>query len=233
MPAKKTCAAAALALVVSGCATSSLQNKDAFSPDNRFALVSFGGFTSGLGMSEAEDNEMITNLDAVVIKELSQSKHFQLAPERSVKASRAYAVVKGEPTGGLYSVKVARGYKKFDVKKQIEAVDSMMDELHLSGVIQVTAVYGKSEKTAFVSGLIPILGAASGGVARGTVNYSIVAYDRQGEVIWRDTVEAKTHDSTLVVMGIANVGKLYPQLVDITQDASRQALKDLDDKLGH
>ena len=34
-------------------------------------------------------------------------------------------------------------------------------------------------------------------------------------------------------MGIANVGKLYPQLVDITQEASRLALKNLDEKLGN
>ena len=38
---------------------------------------------------------------------------------------------------------------------------------------------------------------------------------------------------SLLVMGIANVGKLYPQLVDITQEASRLALKNLDEKLGN
>lgn len=230
---KKIVSIAALAAVtlMSGCATQ-VHNKDALSqPNNRFAIVSFGGLTSGLGMSEAEDLKMITGLDDVVYKELNQSKRFKLVPTATVKASRSYALIKGESTDGMYTVKVAPGYKKFDPKKENEALNKLMTELKLTGVMQVTAYYGKKEKSAFVSGLLPIPG-ISGGVANGHVTYTVVAYNNKNEIIWQDSVEATTQNSTLVVMGIANVGKLYPQLVDITQEASRMALKNLDDKVG-
>lgn len=107
-----------------------------------------------------------------------------------------------------------------------------MDEFKLGGVIQVSAYYGKKERSVFVSGLLKLPG-ISGGLANGHVTYSVVAYNNKAEVIWQDTVEATTNDSTILVMGIANVGKLYPQLVDITQEASRLALKNLDEKLGN
>lgn len=226
-------ALAAIALL-QGCA-SQVYNKEALSrPDNRFAIVSFGGLTSGLGMNEEEDAKMITGLDDIVYQELRRSKHFTLVRPATVKASRSYALIKGEPTEGMYTMKVARGYKKFNPAKETEAVRKLMDELKLGGIVQVTAHYVKKEKSAFVSGLLklPLVSGISGGVANGHVTYSIVAYNNRAEVIWQDTVEATTNESTLLVMGIANVGKLYPQLVDITQEASRLALKNLDEKVG-
>ena len=228
----KLWSAAALAAVVvlQGCA-SQVYKKDAFgTPNNRFAIVSFGGFTSGLGMDEEADMKMITGLDDVVYQELSRSRHFTLVRPGAVKGSRSYAQIKGESTDGMYTMKVAKGYKKFDPKKEPETLRKLMDELKVSGVIQVSAVYGKKERSVFVSGLLKLPG-VSGGLANGHVQYTVVAYNNKGEVIWQDTVQATTNDSTLLVMGVANVSKLYPQLVDITQEASRLALKNLDEKL--
>jgi hypothetical protein len=219
----------AAATLISGCA-SNVYNKDALTGPNRFAMVSFGGFTSGLGMTEAEDLKMISGLDDVVYKELNQSKRFKLVSPASVKASRSYGLIKGESTDGNYTVKVAPGYKKFDPKKETEALNKLMAELKVNGIIQVTAYYGKKERSAFVSGLLPIPG-ISGGIANGHITYAIVGYNSKGDVIWQDSVEATTRDGTLLIMGVANVGKLYPQLVDITQEASRLALKNLDDKI--
>lgn len=234
MLAKKLSLWTALAAValLQGCA-SQVYNKDALSqPNNRFAIVSFGGFTSGLGMNEEADEKMITGLDDIVYQELRQSKHFTLVRPATVKASRSYAQIKGESTDGMYTMKVAKGYKKFDPKKEAEAVKKLMDELRLSGVVQIWATYGKKEKSVLVSGLFKLPG-ISGGVANGHVTYAIVAYNSKAEVIWQDLVEATTNDSTILVMGIANVAKLYPQLVDITQEASRLALKNLDEKLAN
>jgi hypothetical protein len=224
--------ALAALVLLQGCA-SKVYKKEAFSqPNNRFAIVSFGGLTSGLGMDEEADQKMISGLDDVVYQELRQSRHFTLVRPTAVKASRSYAAIKGEPTDGMYTLKVANGYKKFDPKKETENVKKLMDELKLSGVLQVYAYYGKKESSVFVSGLLRLPG-VSGGVANGQVNYTVVAYNKQGEVVWQDTVEATTKEGTLLVMGISNVGKLYPQLVDITQEASRLALKNLDEKLGN
>jgi len=223
-------AAIAAAALLQGCA-SQVYNKEALSrPNNRFAIVSFAGLTSGLGMDEEADAKLITQLEDVVYQELSRSNHFTLVRPAAVKNSRSYALIKGESTQGMYTMKVARGYKKFDPRKETEALQKLMSELKLSGVIQVVAAYGKKERTVFVSGLMKIPG-VSGGLANGHVNYSVVAYNAKGEIIWQDTVEATTNDSTLLVMGITNVGKLYPQLVDITQEASRLALKNLNEKV--
>ena len=221
-------ALAALALL-QGCA-SKVYNQQALSqPNNRFAIVSFGGLTSGLGMNEEADLKLVTGLEDIVYQELSRSRHFTLARPSAVKAARSYALIKGESTDGMYTMKVAKGYKKFDPRKETEAIGKLMDELKLSGVIQVSAYYAKKERSVFVSGLLPL--GVSGGLANGAVNYIVVAYNRKGEVIWQDTVEVTTKEGTLLVMGIANVGKLYPQLVDITQEASRTALKNLDEKV--
>ena len=225
-------AALAALVLLQGCA-SQVYNKEALSqPNNRFAIVSFGGFTSGLGMNEEADEKLISGLEDVVYQELRQSKHFTLVRPAAVKASRGYAQIKGESTDGMYTMKVAKGYKKFDPRKEPEALRKLMEELRVSGVLQVQAVYTKKEKSVFVSGLLKLPG-ISGGVANGHVNYSVVAYNAKGEVIWQDMVEATTNDSTILVMGIANVGKLHPQLVDITQEASRVALKNLDQKLAN
>ena len=222
-------AALGVAVLLHGCA-SQVYNKDALAqPNNRFAIVSFGGFTSGLGMDEEADLKMMSGLDDIVYQELSRSKHFTLVRPAAVKSAKSYALIKAEPTEGMYTMKVAKGYKKFDPKKESEAVAKLMSELKLSGVILVSAYYGKKEKSVFVSGLLPL--PVSGGVANGHVRYSVVAYNDKAEVIWQDTVEATTNDSTVLVMGIANVAKLYPQLVDITQEASRLTLKNLDAKL--
>lgn len=222
----------AAAALLQGCA-SQVYNKEALSqPNNRFAIVSFGGLTTGLGMNEEADEKMITGLDDVVYQELRQSKHFTLVRPAAVKASRSYALIKGEPTNGMYTMKVAKGYKKFDPRKETEVVGKLMEELKLSGVLLVSAYYAKKEKSVWVSGLLKIPG-VSGGVANGHVTYSVVAYNSKGEVIWQDTVEATTKESTILVMGIANVAKLYPQLVDITQEASRLALKNLSERLGN
>ena len=108
------CVAVAALAVLQGCA-SKVYNKEALSqPNNRFAIVSFGGLTSGLGMNEEADEKMITGLDDVVYQELRQSKHFNLVRPAAVKASRTYALIRGEPTEGMYTMKVAKGYKKFD-----------------------------------------------------------------------------------------------------------------------
>ena len=220
----------AAALLLHGCA-SQVYNKEALSqPNNRFAIVSFGGFTSGLGMDQEADTKMITGLDDIVYQELSRSKHFNLVRPATVKSAKSYAQIKGEPTEGMYTMKVAKGYKKFDPKKEADAVRKLMDELKLSGIIQVYAIYTKKERSMFVSGLLPL--PVSGGLANGHVNYTVVAYNNKGEVIWQDNVESTTRDGTVLVMGIANVAKLYPQLVDITQEASRLALKNLDEKVG-
>lgn len=226
---KMLLAALAAAALLQGCA-SQVYNKAALAqPNNRFAIVSFGGFTSGLGMNEEADLKMMSGLDDIVYQELSRSKHFTLVRPAAVKSAKSYALIKAEPTEGMYTMKVAKGYKKFDPKKESEAVAKLMSELKLSGVIMVSAYYGKKEKSVFVSGLLPL--PVSGGLANGHVRYSVVAYNEKAEVIWQDTVEATTNDSTVLVMGIANVAKLYPQLVDITQEASRLALKNLDAKL--
>lgn len=222
----------AAAALLQGCA-SQVYNKEALSqPNNRFAIVSFGGLTTGLGMNEEADEKMITGLDDVVYQELRQSKHFTLVRPAAVKASRSYALIKGEPTNGMYTMKVAKGYKKFDPRKETEVMGKLMEELKLSGVLLVSAYYAKKEKSVWVSGLLKLPG-VSGGVANGHVTYSVVAYNSKGEVIWQDTVEATTKESTILVMGIANVAKLYPQLVDITQEASRLALNKLSERLAN
>jgi len=217
-------------LLIAGCA-SQVYNTSSLSQPNRFAIVSVTGMTSGLGLSQAEDTELVTATAGAIYKELRQSDRFKLASPATVKRSHGYRLIQSESTDGIYTLKVAEGYKKFDATKEGDALKKLMAELKLTGVIQVQVVYGKQEKSAWMSGVLPLPVPVSGGLVKGQVSYTITAYNAADEVIWRDTVTAATHDSVISVMGISNVGKLYPELLDVAQEATRTALKDLDEKL--
>jgi hypothetical protein len=51
------------------------------------------------------------------------------------------------------------------------------------------------------------------------------------EVIWRDLVEVTSKDSVGKIMGIGNTAALHPKLIDISQEAVRTLMANLDEKL--
>lgn len=213
-------------LVMTGCA-SKVYNANAFKEPNRFAVVSVTGLTSGFGMSEKEEVDLISSVEKVVAKELKASKGFQLIPSSKVLANRHYKALKGESTDGLMTMKAAKGFKKFDILEQQEAMAKLRKDLKLTGVIQVGASFVKKDGGMWLSGILPIPIPVSAGSTHGEVTFSVVAYDSKNEVVWQDTIVTETEDSVGTVMGVGNLSSLYPQLIDAAQVAANTAVKDL------
>jgi hypothetical protein len=219
-------------LLISGCSQQVIKSSELKKP-NRFAIVSVTGMTSGFGMSENEEINLLSKVDEVVSKELNQSKDFRMVSSSLVKQSHSYAAIKGQSADGMFTGKVANGYKKFDVTDNSEAANlkKLMSELKLTGVIQITAAYTLKNSGLSVSGFLPVPIPVSVGSASGHVNLAIVVVNNANEVIWRDMVEVTSKDSIGKVMGIGNTAALYPKLVDISQEAVRTAINNLDEKL--
>lgn len=217
---------------LSGCAQQVIKTSELKKP-NRFAIVSVIGATSGFGMSENEEIGLLTKVDEVVSKELNQSRDFKLISSALVKQSRNYAAIKADSTDGILAIKVAHGYKKFDITSESEApnLKKLMSELKLTGVIQVTAAYTMKNSGVSLSGFLPVPVPISVGSASGHVALSIVVVNNNNEIIWRDTIEVTSKDSIGKVMGIGNTAQLYPKLIDISQEAVHTALANLDEKL--
>lgn len=184
-------------------------------------------------MSEQEEIDLLTKVDDVVSRELAQSRDFKMVSSSMVKKSKSYAAIKGDSTEGVFTTKVAQGYKKFDVTSADASANlkKLMSELKLTGVIQISAGYALENTGVSLSGLLPVPVPVSVGSASGKLTFVIMAVNSSNEVIWQDLIQVTTKDSVGKVMGIANTAKLYPQLIDISQEAVRTAMKNMDDKL--
>ncbi len=219
-------------VLLSGCSNQVVKTAEMKKP-NRFAIVSVIGSTTGLGMSENEEVALLSRVDEIVSKELNQAKSFRLSSSSQVKQSRSYAAIKGDSTDGIFTGKAAQGYKKFDITSESEApnLKKLMSELKLTGVIQVSAYYSVKSGGFTLSGIAPIPIPLSAGTSSGHIVFAIVAVNNANEVIWRDMVEVTSKDSVGKIMGIGNTNALQPKLIDISQEAIRTAMVNLDEKL--
>lgn len=217
-------------LVMTGCA-SKVYKAEAFDEPNRFAVVSVTGLTTGFGMSEKEEVELVTSVEKVVAKELKAAKGFRLIPSSKVLANRHYKAIKGESTDGLMTMKAAKGFKKFDIREQPEAMAKLRKDLKLTGVIQVAASFAKRSGGMWLSGILPIPIPVSAGSTHGEVTFSIVAFDSNNEIVWQDMIVTKTEGSVGTVMGVGNLSSLHPQLIDAAQVAANTAVRDLNAKV--
>lgn len=219
-------------LFLSGCSNQVVKSTEMKKP-NRFAIVTVTGSTQGLGMSESEEIGLLTKVDDVVSKELNQSKKFKMTNSSLVKQSRSYSTIKGEATDGLFTLKAAQGYKKFDITSESEApnLKKLMSELKLTGVMQVSAYYSVKSGGFTLSGIAPIPIPLSAGTSSGHVTFMIVVVNNANEVIWRDMIEVTSKDSVGKIMGIGNTTALHPKLIDISQEAVRTLMANLDEKL--
>lgn len=219
-------------LLVAGCSNQAIKTTEMKKP-NRFAIVTVTGSTTGLGMSENEEIGLLTKVDEVVAKELNQSKNFKITSSSLVKQSRSYSAIKSESSDGMFTGKVAQGYKKFDITSASEApnLKKLMNELKLTGVIQISAYYSVKSGGFTLSGIAPVPIPLSAGTSSGHVAFAIVVVNNANEVIWRDLIEVTSKDSVGKIMGIGNTTALHPKLIDISQEAVRTLMANLDEKL--
>lgn len=212
-------------LSLSGCA-SKVYKSEAFQTKGQFALVQVTGQTSGFGLGTKEDKKLLTTLSSVIYKEFKSTKHFRLISPNTVKKNRTYRRLKTDTSEGLLSLKTAKGYKKFDPRDHKKDMTRLFKELKVNAIISVSAGYHKVNSGFTLSGLLPIPVPVSAGKANGKLTLSIVATDKNNQIIWQDIIEKET-EGVGQFMGISNFNKLYPQLIDISKLAAREAVTNL------
>lgn len=212
-------------LSMMGCA-SKVYKSEAFQKKGKFALVQVTGQTSGFGLGTKEDKKLLNILSAIIYKEFKSTRHFKLVHPKRVVKSRAYRRLKTDTSEGLLSLKTAKGYKKFDPRDHKKEIKQLFKELKINAIVSVSAGYSKSNSGFTLSGFLPIPIPLSVGSANGKLVLSIVATDKNNEIIWQDLIETET-EGVGQFMGISNFNKLYPQLIKISKSAARQAIVNL------
>jgi basic membrane lipoprotein Med (substrate-binding protein (PBP1-ABC) superfamily) len=237
-------AIAALALMVlAGCATSSA-TKQAFGASKRFAIVSIyaspmignssgnqmGGSVLGLVKAASKDSGYRNGADKVfaettpmIVAEFSKSRRYRLMPPNSVVQSNAYRAVAGDDPNIMFtSLLTAKGYKFF---RDEEKVKRLAKALNVDGVIIISTHYGYTFSGVGVAGLV------AGGVHHANATLVVSAFDRNGNVIWRDTQKGKAEKGIPSFGESVNFVKLHPLLVEATADSTKKMLERLEEML--
>lgn len=217
-------------LSLMGCA-SKVYKADAFKKRANFAIVQVTGQTSGFGLGTKEDKKLLNVLSSLIYKEFKSTKHFKLVSPKRVKRSRAYRRLKTDKSEGLLTLKAAPGYKRFDPRDHKKGIKGLFKELKLDAIISVSAGYNKESGGISLSGFLPIPIPVSIGKEHGKLMLSIVATDKNNNIIWQDLIEKETTEGVGSFMGISNFNKLYPQLIKISKLAARQAIINLNKNL--
>lgn len=219
----------AVVIAVSGCSMLRVQ-PEAFGPSKTYAIVSIsaapkaysgsptGHTVSGLIKSASSESGYSSDAsrllkDSVpkVQKALQKNTHMRLLPPEKVLQNPAYAKAKGsEPTILWTRLLLADGYKYFPDETELGA---LAKALRVDGVIIVNLAYEVANSGLNLFGLINL------GTQRGITTLTVTAVDREGAVVWRDSVRAKSDDSIGAIGESANFSKLNPLFLNATDNA--------------
>jgi hypothetical protein len=240
-------------LMVSGCAHMIITgaadvDKNAFGAKKKFAVVSIASLKTFQGENSmtqmfknadeipgANTQPIINKLSRTIIRALDSSIHFTLLPENTVLTSKAYKnFAEDERVMRILfmskPINVANNYKYVsDGKKYAK----LAQDLGVDGVIGITMNFsifsGKdsSNSTELSSGKKSY---------RTTASISIIAYNKDGEVIWKDSTlkEAEPGDTKAIIildtsnMAGTNFEKLHPSAIETAGEAMDVLLARLD-----
>lgn len=230
----------AAAIVVSGCSMIRVQ-PEAFGPSKTYAIVSIsaapkayagsptGQTVSGLVKSASSESgysndatKLLTDSVPKVQKALQKNAHMRLLPPEKVLRSPAYAKAKGgEPTILWTRLLLADGYKYFPDETELGA---LAKALHVDGVIVVNLAYEVANSGLNLFGLLSL------GTQRGVTTLTVTAVDREGAVVWRDSVRGRSDDSIGAIGESANFTKLNPLFLNATDNAVKSLIERFDQR---
>lgn len=248
--------AALMGWLLAGCAPMAITgapdvNKTAFGAQKRFAVVSIASlktfqgersmadtFKSADQIAGANTQPLLNKLQPRIVAALDRSPRFTLVPESRVLTNRAYrGVAEDERSVKVLFItadmNVANNYRYYsDPQKYAK----LAKELGVDGVIGVTVTFGLHNS----GGRVSINGLSFGKKSySATATVSAVAYNQQGEVIWKDTAvrEADPGDSKAVILidttafSGADFEKFHPSAVEIGGKAVDMLMARFDDTL--
>jgi hypothetical protein len=247
---------AIVGLIASGCAPMAITgsadvNKQAFGAKKKFAVVSIASMKTfhgeqGLGQMFTKNDDIpgmntqpiINKLDTKIIQALNNDKNIALLPEKAVLTSKAYKKLPEDDRlmKILFmseTMNVANNYKYFtDEKKYAE----LAKDLGVDGVIGITVNFSVVSSKGYVS----VMGLSAGKKSySATAAISAVAYNKNGEVIWKDSTikEAEPGDTKAIIlldttdMTSTDFEKFHPSAVEIGGKAVDVLLARFDDTM--
>lgn len=248
--------AAIIGLMLSGCAQMAITgapdvNKKAFGANKRFAVVSIASlktFQGEQGLAQkfqSNDNipgvntqPIINKLRPKIIGAFSRTRNFTLVSEDAVLASSAYRnIAEDEKVMKILfitePINTATSYKYVSNEQKYA---KLAKDLGVDGVIGVTMNFTVNEGGGkFYLGPLSLGKKSYSAMA----SISAVAYDRSGQVIWKDSTmkEAEPGDSKAIVLldtsGMTDTlfEKLHPSAVEIGGKAVDVLVARLDDTM--
>jgi hypothetical protein len=245
-----------LGVMLSGCAPMAITgsasvDKNAFGARKKFAVVSIASMKKfqgeqGLGQLFTKNEDIpgmntqpiINKLDSRIIRDLDRDNHFELLPENRVLGSRAYRNLAedGRVMKVLFmseEMNTANHYKYFSDKKKYA---KLAQELGVDGVIGITVNFSITSSKGFVS----VMGLSMGKKSySATAAISAIAYDKNGEVIWKDSTikEAEPGDKKAIIlidttdMTNTDFEKFHPSAVEIGGKAVDTLIARFDDTM--
>jgi len=247
---------ALIGIMISGCAPMAITgsadvNKQAFGTKKKFAVVSIASMKTfhgeqGLGQMFTKNDDIpglntqpiINKLDSKIIQALESNRHFTLLPEKTVLNSKAYKKITEDDRVMKIlfmteTMNVANNYKYIsDEKKYAE----LAKDLGVDGVIGITVNFTIASSKGYVSVMGLSLGKKS---YSATAAISAVAYNKNGEVIWKDSTvkEAEPGDTKAIILldttdiTGTNFEKFHPSAVEIGSKAVDVLLARFDDTM--
>ena len=244
-------------LLASGCSTVAITgsadvDKKAFGAKKKFAVVSIASLKTFRGeqglFQQFKNNDnipgvntqpLINKLNPKIISALDKSKHFSLVAESTVLGSKAYKNLVGDEREikVLFmseKINVANNYKYVSDEKKFA---KLANDLGVDGVIGITMSFAVTTG----GGAFNIYGISLGKKSySATASISAVAYNKNGEVIWKDSTlkEAEPGDSKAIFLfdtsKISDTGfeKFHPSAIEIGGKAADVLLARLNDTLG-
>lgn len=242
--------------MISGCAPMAITgsadvNQKAFGAKKRFAVVSIASlktfqgeqglsqtFTSNDKIPGTNTQPLINKLNQKIIRSLDNSKYFTLLPENSVLTSKAYKnFTEDERIAKVMffsmPINVANNYKYISDEKKYA---KLAKDLGVDGVIGITMNFSIASGGGKV-----YLGPLSLGKKSysATAGISAVAYNKNGEVIWKDSTmkEAEPGDTKAIIIfdtssiTDTNFEKLHPSAIEIGGKAVDVLLARFDDTM--
>lgn len=147
----------------------------------------------------------------------TSSQSFRLKP--NVTKTSSYSQMSADKAKMFMTTfKVAQGYKYFSDEKKCA---SLAKSLNVDGVICIMVHYG------YVFNGVNFAGLIGGGVHKAVVHLTVVAYDKNGTVVWNDHVVGTSDDSIGTVSEAVNFKKLHPLLLNASGNAVKELLKNL------
>ncbi len=214
---------------------------EAFDGKKRYALVSVtaaptierygdnGHSLVGLFKAASADAGFREDADAIfeksypgLIAQLDAAPQFQLMTSKQLNKYKAFRQLPAEAPSMLgIQMLMAKGYRSIESEKQCA---ELAEKLKTDGCITLNISYMYAN-SGFSLGIVDIA------KQRAFILLNIHAMDREGNIIWRDTIQQESTDHLNVAGSTANFKELEPLLIEATNSAMKAALASLEKKL--